>query len=328
MKDPRGTRRAVLAAVLAASMAPLAAAQDWTPAGPVRLVVPFAAGGPTDALARQLAEELRPRLRQTVIVENRAGAGGNLGATEVARAQPDGLTLLFATTGQLAINVSLYRSLAYDPVRSFEPVISIGNLPNVLAVHPQVPARNLPEFVAHAKTRPGQLLFASSGNGATSHLAGVLFNRMAGTELRHVPYRGTGPALNDLIAGHVQMTFTDVLTAQPQIQAGNIVPIGVTTVERSAAMPDVPTLSEQGLNGFDVSVFFAIVAPKGTPPGTVRTLNRAFVDVLSDEKVKGVLARQGIRADPDTSAEHLGRMIAREIPKWREIVAASGAQLD
>lgn len=303
-------------------------AAEWMPTRPVRLVVPFAAGGPTDALARHLAEALRPRLNQSVVVENRAGAGGNVGAAEVARAEPDGYTVMFGTSGQLAINISLFRSLAYDPVTSFEPVISVGDLPNVLTVNPKVPARTLPELVAYAKANPGKLNYASSGNGATSHLAGVLFNEMTGTSLKHVPYRGTGPALNDLLAGHVEMTFTDVLTAQPQVEAGKIFPIGVTTRERSAALPNVPTLAEQGLKDFDVSVFFGIVVPKGTPADIVSSLNKAFADALADPKLKGVLDQQGIRPDPDRTPDGLRALIAREIPKWRVIVEASGAKLD
>lgn len=321
-------RKGWLVAAVAALWSVAGSAADWVPPRPVRLVVPFAAGGPTDALARHLAEALRPRLNQTIVVDNRAGAGGNIGAAEVARAEPDGLTILFGTSGQLAINVSLYRTLAYDPVKSFEPVISIGDLPNVLTVHPKVPARTLQDLVAYAKAHPGELNYASSGNGATSHLAGVLFNETTGTKLRHVPYRGTGPALNDLVAGHVEMTFTDVLTAQPQIESGNIVPIGVTTRERSAALPKVPTLAEQGLKDFDVSVFFGLVVPKSTPPEVVRGLNKAFAEALADPQLKSVLDQQGIRPDPDRSPEGLRALIAREIPKWRAIVAASGAMLD
>lgn len=310
-------------AVLVLATSPLAAADR-----PIRLVVPFAAGGPTDVLARHLAEGLRVRLDRAVVVENKAGAGGNLGAIEVARAEPDGTTILFGTSGPLAINVSLYRNLSYDPLTSFEPVVMIGALPNVLAVNPKVPARSLAELVAYAKARPGQLFFASSGNGASSHLAGALFNGIAGTEIKHVPYRGTGPALNDLIAGHVQMTFTDVLTAAPHVRAGTINAIGVTTLARSGAMPQVPTLAEQGLAGFDVSVFFGIVAPKNTPRATITALNRAFVEAMADPALARVLESQGIIRDLDTSPERLTRLMQQEIAKWRTVVETSGAQLD
>lgn len=316
----------LIAAAFSLAAGPVAA--EWSPARPMRLVVPFAAGGPTDALARTLAEALRARLNQAVTVENRAGAGGNLGAAEVARAEPDGLTVLFATSGQLAINISLYKTLSYDPVESFAPVISIGDLPNVLTVHPKVPARDLRELVAYEAKNSGALNYASSGNGATSHLAGVLFNQITGSQLKHVPYRGTGPALTDVLAGQVQMTFTDVMTAKPHIEAGGLIPIGVTTRERSVALPAVPTLGEQGLKDFDVSVFFGIVVPKRTPPDIVRALNKAFADALLDPALQRALAQQGIRRDQDHTPEGLAKLIAIEIPKWRAIVESSGAKLD
>lgn len=322
----------LLAALLAPALclavlagAPPAAADDGKV---IRLVVPFAAGGPTDAQARHLANGLQQRLGRSVVVENKPGAGGNLGAVEVARAAPDGTTILFGTSGPLAINVSLYRNLTYHPIDSFEPVVMVGALPNVLAVHPKVPARSLSELVAYARERPGRLFFASSGNGASSHLAGVLFNGRLGTEIKHVPYRGTGPALNDLIAGHVHMTFTDVLTAAPHIQAGTINAIGVTTLTRSEALPQVPTLHEQGLSQFDVSVFFGIVAPRNTPRAVIDQLNRAFVESMADPALAQVLREQGIIRDPDTRPERLTEVMRAEIDKWRAVVAASGAQLD
>ena len=295
---------------------------------PLKLVVPFAAGGPTDSLARHLAEGLKNRLNRVVIVDNKAGAGGNIGALEVARAEPDGSTILFGTSGPLAINLSLYKTLNYHPLDSFEPVIMIGALPNVLMVNPKVPAKNLKELVAYAKSKPGQLSYASSGNGASSHLAGVLFNNTLGTDIKHVPYRGTGPALTDLIAGHVEMTFTDVLTAAPHIKGGTGVAIGVTTVKRSSAMPDVPTLDEQGVKGFDVSVFFGIVAPKGTPESVIATLNRAFVESMAEPSLTKKLEGQGIIRESDTSPGHLTAVMKNEIAKWKDVVASSGAQLD
>ena len=316
--------------VLAAAtlpLMPIAHAQAF-PDKPVVLVIPFPPGGPTDAMARTLAAEMQDRLGQPMIVENRAGAGGNIGAEYVARAAPDGQTLLFGTSGPLAINSSLYRKISYDPIKSFAPVIQVGHLPNILVVHPSVPAKNVQELVAYAKANPAKLSYASSGNGASSHLAGVLFNSVAGTDLLHVPYKGTGPALNDLLGGQVQMTFTDILTALPYVKAGKLRALGVATVARSQALPEVPTISEQGYKGYDVSVFFGIVAPAGTPADRVSKLNQAFAEVLNSPKVKQMFAAQGLEASADTSPQKLGQFIVSESAKWKDVVKKSGAQLD
>ncbi|EWM49969.1 tripartite tricarboxylate transporter receptor family protein [Bordetella holmesii 35009] len=269
-----------LGAALALGACLVGGAQAAYPDHPITLVVPFPPGGPTDALARRLAEGLKDQLGQTVVVENRGGAGGNIGSEYVARAKPDGYTLLFGTSGPLAINVSLYKNQNYDPRTSFTPIARIGHLPNILVVHPSVPAKNEQELIAYARSHPDKLSYASSGNGASSHLAGVLFNNMAQTRILHVPYKGTGPALNDLVGGQVSMSFTDILTALPFVQSGKLRPIGLASADRSASLPDLPTLAEQGLPGYDVSVFFGIVAPKGTPPEIVDKLNNAFVNTL------------------------------------------------
>ena len=262
------------------TLTPLAQAADF-PSKTVTLIVPFAPGGPTDAMARILAASLRGPLGQTVIVENKAGAGGNL-----------------------------------------------GYLPNVLVVNAKVPVHNLKELVALAKTPNSSLSYASSGNGASSHLAGVMFNRRAGTDIQHVPYKGTGPALNDLLGGQVTMTFTDVLTALPHIQAGKLRALGVTTAQRSKALPNVPTLAEQGMKDFDVSVFFGIVAPAGTPPDVVAKLNAAFIKVLADPEVRGRLSAQGLEPPADTTPAQLSAYMRSESDKWRDVVKASGAKAD
>ena len=298
------------------------------PTKPISLVIPFPPGGPTDAMARTLAAEIRGSLGQPVIVENRAGAGGNIGADFVARSQPDGHTLLFGTSGPLAINASLYRKISYDPSTSFAPVIQIGHLPNILVVNPSLPVKDVRELIAYSKANPGRLSYASSGNGASSHLAGVLFNGIAGTDLQHVPYKGTGPALNDLLGGQVSMSFTDVLTALPYIKAGKLRPLGIATAQRSQALPDLPTLAEQGVTGYDVSVFFGIVAPAGTPPETIAKLNKAFTEALATPKVKQLFASQGFEPAADASPQQLGRFIAFETAKWKDVVKKSGAQLD
>lgn len=298
------------------------------PSKPVALIVPFAPGGPTDAMARTIGNALKPLLGQPVVVENKAGAGGNLGAEAVARAEPDGHTLLFGTSGPLAINGMLYRKINYDPVRSFSPVIQVGYLPNVLAVHPGIPAKNVKELIAYAKANPGKLSYASSGNGASSHLAGALFNLRAGTDVLHVPYRGTGPALNDLLAGQVAMAFTDVLTALPHAKAGKLRILGVTTEARSRAMPEVPTLMEQGVKDFDVSVFFGIVAPSGTPQATVTRLNAAFAQVLQQPDVRQNLMSQGLELPADMSPAQLAVYMRKEQAKWRDVITTSGARAD
>ncbi|MDM0000113.1 tripartite tricarboxylate transporter substrate binding protein [Variovorax sp. J22P240] len=318
---------ACVAAMPALPVVSTAHAQTF-PTKPVTLVVPFPPGGPTDAMARTLAAEIKDHLGQPMIVENRAGAGGNIGADYVARAEADGHTLLFGTSGPLAINASLYRKINYDPVKSFTPVIQIGHLPNILVVNPAVPAKDVRELIAYAKAHPGKLSYASSGNGASSHLAGVLFNGIAGTDLQHVPYKGTGPALNDLLGGQVSMSFTDVLTALPYVKAGKLRALGIATAQRSQALPDLPTLAEQGVTGYDVSVFFGIVAPAGTPPATVAKLNKAFADALATPKVKQLFASQGLEPAPSSTPEQLGKYIGAQVTKWSSVVKQSGAQLD
>jgi tripartite-type tricarboxylate transporter receptor subunit TctC len=317
-------------ALACAAILPLmpAAHADAFPDRPITLVIPFPPGGPTDAMARTLAAEMKDRLGQPMVVENRAGAGGNIGAEYVARAAPDGQTLLFGTSGPLAINASLYRKINYDPSKSFAPVIQVGHLPNILVVNPSVPANNVKELIAYAKANPGKLSYASSGNGASSHLAGVLFNASAGVDLQHIPYKGTGPALNDLLGGQVSMSFTDVLTAIPYVKSGKLRALGVTTTERSQALPDVPTVAEQGVPGYDVSVFFGIVAPAGTPPERIAKLNAAFVETLGTSKVKQLFASQGLEPAPSSKPQQLRRFIEEQKSKWAGVVKQSGAQLD
>lgn len=323
------SRRTCLVTLGGLALLPLGSPALAQPANrPIMLVVPFAAGGPTDAMARHLANALKPLLGQTVIVDNRPGAGGNIGAEIVARAEPDGSTLLFGTSGPLAINTSLYSKISYDPVKSFAPVMKIGHLPNVLVVHPSLPVKNAGELITYTKEHPGKLSYASSGNGASSHLAGVLFNLRTGTDIQHVPYKGTGPALNDLLGGQVSMAFTDVLTALPHIKAGKLRVLGVTSAIRSRSLPDTPTLQEQGITPFDVSVFFGIVAPAGTPAEVIKKLNIALQDVLRQPELRKLLEAQGLELATQTSPEQLGQFIRTEVAQWREVVKTSGAQLD
>jgi len=293
----------------------------------IRLIVPYPAGGPTDVLARRVGDGIKLRLGQPVIIDNRAGAGSNIGAEAVANAPADGYTLLFGTSAALAINVSLYTKIGYDPIKSFDPIIMIGKLPNVLIVNSSLPVKGVQELVEYAKSGKRQLSYASSGNGATSHLTGAMFNARTGTDILHIPYRGTGPALNDLIGGQVQMTFTDVLTALPHIEAGTVRALGVTTNIRSAVLPNVPTFEEQGLKDFDVTVFFGVVAPKGTDPGVIARLNGTVADLLKESAVKTVLSEQGIIPAPSTDPEFFAGYMADEITKWRAVVKSVGAEI-
>ncbi|HLR81987.1 MAG TPA: tripartite tricarboxylate transporter substrate binding protein [Paenalcaligenes sp.] len=314
-------------ATLAAVAAPALAATDY-PNETVKMVVPFPPGGPTDGMARLIAKYLGEHLDTPVIVENKGGAGGNIGSQYVAGAKPDGYTLLFGTSGPLAINVSLYQDITYDPRTSFDPIARIGHLPNILVINPELPADNLSELIDYAKNNPGTLTYGSSGNGASSHLAGVMFNRIAGTDVLHIPYRGTGPALVDLIAGQTDMTFTDVMTAIPHIEEGRLKAIGVTTDKRSDSLPDTPTLEEQGLEDYDVSVFFGVVGPKGMDPEVVEKLNIALVDVLNEDEVRNLLTAQGIVQAEDHSPQALKAFIDTEVEKWAEIIKSENVVLD
>lgn len=306
----------------------LAQAQAPFPSKTLTLVVPYAPGGPTDAMARVLASAIKPVLGQTMIVENKAGAGSNIGAEYVARAKADGHTLLFGTSAPLGINLYLYPKINYDPFKSFAPVIQVGYLPNVLVVHPSVPANNVEELIAYAKANPNKLAFASSGSGASSHLAGVMFNMRAGTDIQHIPYKGTGPALNDLLGGQVAMSFTDVLTALPHIQAGKLRILGVTSANRSRALPEVPTLAQQGMKDFDASVFFGIVVPAATPQDVIAKLNMAFIQVLQQPDVKQRLAQQGLEPPAQYTPAQLAAYMRSEADKWQEVIKVSGAKVD
>lgn len=323
-------QRRSIVLTLATAALPVSAtwAQATYPSKTIAFVVPYAPGGPTDAMARTLAAALKPVLGQTVIVENRAGAGSNIGAEFVARAEPDGHTMMFGTSAPLAINQYLFARINYDPAKSFAPVIQVGLLPNVLVVHPSMPAQNLKELIAHIKANPGKLAYASSGSGASSHLTGVMFNMRAGTDLQHIPYKGTGPALNDLLGGQVAMSFTDVLTALPHIQAGKLRVLGVTSADRSRALPNVPTLAEQGLKDFDSSVFFGVVVPAGTPQDVVAKLNGAFAQVLQQPDISQKLASQGLEPPPQYTPAQLASYMRNEANKWREVIKLSGAKAD
>ena len=303
-----------------------ASAQAY-PTKPIRLVVPFPPGGATDILARDVAQKLTEAWGQQVIVDNRPGAGGNIGSELVAKSAPDGYTLEMGTVGTHAINASLYAKMPYDHVKDFVPVILVAGVPNVLVVNPAVPANSVAELIAYAKANPGKLNFASSGNGTSIHLSGELFKFMAGVQMTHVPYKGSAPALQDLIGGQVQLMFDNLPPSLPQIKAGKLRALAVTSLARAPALPDVPTMAEAGLPGYEASSWFGVLAPAGTPPAIVTKLNAEIARWLATPEAKEKLSKQGANAAGGTP-EDFAKHIAAETAKWAKVVKDSGAKID
>ena len=316
---------AALATLL--SYAGVAAAQTAYPTKAIRYVVPFPAGGPLDIVARAIGQDLSKSWNQPVIIDNRPGAGGNIGADAVAKSAPDGYTILMGAVSTHAINVSLYRKLPFDPVKDFAPVTLITQVPNVLIVHPSVPARSVKDLIALAKSRPGQLAFASGSTGSAGHLAGELFKTMAGIDMVHVPYKGAAPASIDLIAGHVSLMFDNLASALPNIDAARVRPLALTTIKRSALVPALPTISEQGLRDFDISTWFGILAPAATPAEIITRLNAEVVRILHTASMKERLAALGAEPVGDKPDE-FAAFIKSEIPEYAKIIKASGATAD
>ncbi len=322
----RWTGRAALAALFSCA-AGVAAAQANYPAKAIRYVVPFPAGGPLDIVARAVGQELTVSWSQPVIIDNRPGAGGNIGADLVAKAPPDGYTILMGAVSTHAINVTLYSKLPYDPLKDFAPVTLITSVPNVLVVHPSLPAKSVKDLIAFAKARPGQLNFASGSTGSAGHLAGELFNSLAGVQMTHIPYKGAAPAVIDLIAGHVSLMFDNLASALPHIKAARVRALAVTTLKRSPLVPDLPTINEGGLHGFDVSTWFGIFAPAGTPIEIVNKLNSEVVRVLRTPEMRERLALLG--AEPvGNKPEEFAAFVKAEIAKYAKVVKASGAKAD
>ncbi|MEO8675947.1 MAG: tripartite tricarboxylate transporter substrate binding protein [Casimicrobiaceae bacterium] len=317
--------RFALGALLA--LAAIVASAQTYPAKPIRLVVPFPPGGATDILARDVAQKLTEAWGQQVIVDNRPGAGGNIGSELVAKAAPDGYTLEMGTVGTHAINASLYAKMPYDHVKDFAPVILVAGVPNVLVVNPALPANSVAELIAYAKANPGKLNFASSGNGTSIHLSGELFKFMAGVQMTHVPYKGSAPALQDLLGGQVQLMFDNLPPSLPQIKAGKLRALAVTSLTRAPALPDVPTMAEAGLPGFEASSWFGVLAPAGTPPAIVTKLNAEIAKWLATPEAKERLSKQGANAAGGTP-EDFAKHIAAETAKWAKVVKDSGAKID
>ena len=328
-------RRPVLWILLLAAAGTAQAQPAW-PSKPIRIVVPFAAGGTTDILARSLAPELQRALGQPVVVDNKPGAGGNLGAAEVARAVADGHTLLMGTVGTHAINVALYPKLPFDPVKDFAPITLVAGVPNVLVMNPAraeaMGIRDVPSLIAYAKKNPGKLNMASSGNGTSIHLSGELFKTSTGTFMLHFPYRGSGPALIDLIGGNMDLMFDNLPSSIPHIKSGRLKALAVTSAVRSAALPELPTIAEagpanSGLKGFDASSWFGLLAPAGTPPEIVNRLQQETSKALGSAALKERLLAQGAIPGGGTPAEFTA-FIAAETRKWAAVVKASGATVD
>jgi tripartite-type tricarboxylate transporter receptor subunit TctC len=316
-----------MASIAIASFAAFAHAQTTYPSKSIRLVVPFPAGGTTDILARAVAQRLTETMGQSVVVDNRAGAGGNIGADLVAKAPPDGYTLLMGTVGTHAINASLYAKMPYDHARDFAPIILVAGVPNVLVVNPALPVNSVQELIAYGKANPGKLNFASSGNGTSIHLSAELFKTMTGVQMAHVPYKGSAPALVDLIGGQVQLMFDNLPSALPQIKAGKLKALAVTSAQRSTVLPDVPTVAESGLPGFEASSWFGLLAPAGTPKDIIAKLNGEVVKWLATPEAKERLATQGA-IPAGLSPDDFTRHIAAETVKWQKVVKDSGAKVD
>jgi tripartite-type tricarboxylate transporter receptor subunit TctC len=297
------------------------------PNRPIRLVVPFPAAGTTDILARAAAQKLTESLGQAVVVDNRPGAGGNIGSDLVAKSAPDGYTLLMGTVGTHAINPSLYSKMPYDHVKDFVPVVLVAGVPNVLVVNPALPVNSVADLIKLAKDKPGTINFASSGSGTSIHLSGELFKTMAGVDMTHVPYKGSSPALTDLIGGQVQVMFDNLPSALPQIKGGKLRAIAVTSLKRAPALPDIPTISESGLPGFEASSWFGVLAPAGTPGTIVARINAEVNKWLQSADAREKLIAQGAEA-AGGSPEQFAAHIRAETDKWAKVVRASGAKVD
>jgi tripartite-type tricarboxylate transporter receptor subunit TctC len=341
MPVSRLNRRAALtniaqAAILfiAIGVQPHAWAQSTWPNKPVKIVVPFAPGGTTDILARAIAPELSKAFGQSFIVENRAGAGGNLGADAVAKSPADGYTLLMGTVGTHGINKALYASMPFDPVKDFAPITLVAGVPNVMVINAEKAQKlgisNVADFIRYAKANPGKLNMASSGNGTSIHLSGELFKSMSGTFMVHFPYRGSGPALLDMLGGSMDVMYDNLPSSIPHIKTGKLKALAVTSSQRSAALPDIPTMEQAGgasLKGYDASSWFGLLAPAGTPPEVVSRIQQEVAKSFTKPEIKEKLLSQGAIPGGNTPAE-FAKMIDFEIAKWAGVVKASGAKVD
>jgi tripartite-type tricarboxylate transporter receptor subunit TctC len=320
----------VLAAVLAlaaGAAAGPAAAQAW-PSRPLHIVVPYPPGGPVDLSARLVAPKLQQALGQAVVVDNKPGAGGNIGADFVAKSAPDGYTLVMGAIATHAINAALYRNLPYDPVRDFRHVALLVQVPNVLVVNTSVPARSVAELTQYARQNPGKLNFASGSTGSTGHLAGELFKQMTGTDMTHVPYKGAAPAVADLLAGRVELMFDNLASAAPNIRAGKVRALAVTTLRRAASLPDLPTLDESGLKGFDMSTWWGLMAPAATPEPIVQRLASESRSILAFADIAERWRQMGSEPPSARTPAEFTAFVERERRLYADLVARSGAKVE
>jgi tripartite-type tricarboxylate transporter receptor subunit TctC len=314
-----------LPALAQSAFAQPALAQAVYPSRTVKMIVPYPAGGTTDFLGRMVADQLKTGLGATVIVENKPGAGTTLGADQVARAEPDGYTLLMATSTTLAINKTLYKKLPYDPVKDFAPIALVAGVPFALIINPQLPAKTLSEFIAYAKSTPG-LAYGSAGNGSPQHLGAELLKAAAGLDIRHVPYRGSVPAMLDVIAGHIPFMVVDLQPALPQISAGKVRVLGVTTPQRVAVAPDIPTLAEAGLPGFELVAWQGVVAPAGVPRAIVDQLAAQIAKLTADPATREKLTAIALEPLASSTPDSFAAFIRTEVDRWADIVKHSGAE--
>ena len=313
-------------AALALSLLALAAHAQY-PAKPIHIVVPSAPGDGSDLTARLIADPLSAVLGQPVVVDNKLGAGGVVGTEFAARQPADGYTLIMANAGSHAINAALYSKLSYDPAKDFTPIALVAVSPNMMSVNPSLPVKNIAEFIAYAKARPGEINFASGGNGSSAHLSAELLKSMAGIKMNHVPYKGSTPALTDLIGGQVQVMIGNLPPMLPHVKAGKLRALAVTTSKRYSGLPDVPTIAESGLAGFETVAWFGLFAPAGTPRDIVQRLNREVNAIISRPEMRERLLGIGMEPTPGTPEEYGARQAA-DIAKWKKVVAESGARID
>ena len=308
------------------ALTPAAYAQTY-PNKPIKIVVPYPAAGTPDILSREIAAKLSTALGQQVIVDNRPGAGGNIGSEFVAKSLPDGYTLIMGTVATHSINQALYKKLNFDPINDFAPIILVATTPNVLVVNQDLPIKTVKDLIALAKSKPGELTFSSGGNGTSHHLGGMLFQKLTGVEMTHVPYKGSGAALPDLIAGQVNLMFDNLPSSMPHIKSGKLRAIATTGSKRSPALPDLPTVAETGVPGFEITAWFGLLAPAKTPTAIIDRLNLEVTKILNMPDVKARITAQGAELVPGTP-QQFGQFVKDKTAQWAPIVKASGAQID
>ncbi len=319
--------RSMVGFAVSALMCSFGALASNYPTKPIRMIVPFAAGGTSDTIARVLSDKMSQQLNVPVVVENKAGAGGNIGSELVARSDPDGYTMLMGTVATHGINASLYKNIAFDPVKDFKPITLIASTPSVLLINPSVPATSVKQLIEYAKANPGKLNFGSSGNGSSHHLAGELFNAMAGTQMKHIPYRGTSAAQTDLVGGQIQVLFDTLPAAMPLLKGGKVKALAVSSAQRDPALPDLPTISEAGVKGYEVGSWYGLLFPANTPDEIVNRISTTVTDIIKTPEITTRLRDLGatpVASSPAQFASH----IASEQAKWASVIKQAGARVD